>query len=137
MLGVALDRHDVDGVRLVGMDVMANPKSVGKLPLTSCHDSPASSLRMTSQCFCMKSTFGRAGCIAMRWTQWPTSASGSGMYCDCRPRLIGRQVLPPSSVRNTPAAEMAMKIRPGSLGSSRIVCRPIPPAPGCHFGPDS
>jgi hypothetical protein len=27
---------------------MVKPKSVGKLPLTSCHDSPASSLRMTS-----------------------------------------------------------------------------------------
>ena len=49
----------------------------------------------------------------MRWTQWPTSASGSGMYCDCRPRLIGFHVLPPSSVRNAPAAEMAMNIRFG------------------------
>ena len=60
---------------------IGNPKSVGRLPLTSCHDSPASSLRMTSQCFCMNSTSGRDGCIAMRWTQWPTSAVGSGMYC--------------------------------------------------------
>ena len=32
----------------------------------------------------------------------------------------------------TPAAEMATKIRPGSVGSSRIVCRHSPPAPGCH-----
>ena len=87
---------------------MGKPKSVGRLPLTSCQLSPASSLRMTSQCFCMNSTSGRDGCIAMRWTQWPTSASGSGMYCECRPRLIGFQVLPPSSVRNAPAAEMAM-----------------------------
>ena len=71
----------------------------------------------------------------MRWTQWPTSAFGSGMYCDFRPRLIGFQVLPPSSVRNAPAAEMAMKIRFGLLGSSRIVCRHIPPAPGCQRGP--
>ena len=29
-----------------------------------------------------------------------------------------------------------MKIRPGLLGSRRIVCRHIPPAPGCHFGPE-
>ena len=58
------------------------------------------------------------------------------MCSDRRPRLIGRQVLPPSSVRNAPAAEMAMKIRPGSLGSSRIVCRHIPPAPGCQRGPE-
>ena len=34
---------------------------------------------MTSQCFCMNSTSGRDGCIAMRCTQWPTSAFGSGM----------------------------------------------------------
>ena len=38
---------------------MTNPKSVGRLPLTSCHESPASSLRITSQCFCMNRTFGR------------------------------------------------------------------------------
>ena len=71
----------------------------------------------------------------MRWTQWPTSAFGSGMYCECRPRLIGFQVLPPSSVRNAPAAEMAMKIRSGLLGSRMIVCRHIPPAPGCPVRP--
>ena len=54
--------------------------------------------------------------MAMRWTQWPTSAVGSGMCSDRSPRLIGRQVWPPSSLRNAPAAEMAMKIRPGLLG---------------------
>ena len=115
---------------------IGKPKSLGRLPLTSCQDSPASSLRMTSQCFCMYSTSGRAGCMARRCTQWPTSASGSGMPSDCRPWLIGRQVLPASSVRNAPAAEMAANIRPGWLGSSRIVCRHIPPAPGCQDGPD-
>ena len=57
------------------------------------------------------------------------------MYCECRPRLIGCQVWPPSSVRKAPAAEMAMYIRCGSLGSSRMVCRHMPPAPGCHLGP--
>ena len=30
-----------------------------------------------------------------------------------------------------------MKIRSGLLGSSRIVCRHIPPAPGCQCGPDA
>ena len=35
--------------------------------------------------------------MAMRCTQWPTSAFGSGMPSDLSPRLIGRQVLPPSS----------------------------------------
>src|ERR1035438_5385791 len=55
---------------------MGNPKSLGRFPLTSRHVSPASSLRMTSQCFCMNRTCGRDGCRAMRWTQWPTSAAG-------------------------------------------------------------
>jgi len=44
-------------------------------------------------------------------------------------RLIGRHVLPASSVRKAPAAEMAMNILSGLLGSIRIVCRHIPPAP--------
>ncbi len=43
-------------------------------------------------------------------TQWPTSAFGSGMYCERSPRLIGFQLAPPSSVRKAPAAEMAMYI---------------------------
>ncbi len=92
---------------------IGNPKSVGRFPLTSRQDSPASSLRMTSQCFCMNSTSGRDGCIARRCTQCPTSASGSGMPSDCRPWLIGRQVWPASSERNAPAAEIAANIRPG------------------------
>src|SRR6266571_5914575 len=83
----------------------------------------------------MNSTAGRDRCSAMRWTQCPTSALGSAMYCECRPRLIGFQVFPPSSVRKAPAAEMATYIRRGLLGSSRMVCRHIPPAPGCHLGP--
>ena len=32
--------------------------------------------------------FGRDGCMAMWWTQCPTSASGSGMYWDFNPLLI-------------------------------------------------
>ena len=86
---------------------IGKPKSVGRLPLTSCQESPASSLRMTSQCFCMNSTSGRDGCMAMRWTQWPTSASWSGISPERRPLLIGCQVSPPSSVRKAPAAEIA------------------------------
>src|SRR5229473_5635030 len=71
----------------------------------------------------------------MRCTQCPTSASGLGMYSDFNPLLIGFQDFPPSSLRNAPAAEIAMKIRRASFGSSKIVCRHIPPAPGCQFGP--
>src|SRR5437879_1382973 len=110
---------------------MGNPKSVGRLPLTSRHDSPASSLRITSQCFCMKSTFGRDRCMATRCTQWPTSAVGSGMPSDLSPRFIGRHVLPPSSERNTPAAELAARLV-GSLAMpiSGPALEPIePPAP--------
>src|SRR5207247_951569 len=105
------------------------------LRLTSRHESPASSERMTSQCFCMNSTAGRDRCSAMRWTQCPTSALGSGMYCECRPRLIGFQVVPPSSERKAPAAEMATYIRRGLLGSSGAVCRHIPPWPDCLLSP--
>src|SRR6267142_2532 len=114
---------------------ITKPKSVGRLPLTSVQVSPASNERITSQCFCMYSRSGRDLGCAMRCTQCPTSASGLGMYCDFSPLLMGFQDFPPSSLRNAPAAEMAIKIRPGFLGSSKIVCRHIPPAPGCQFGP--
>ena len=50
-------------------------------------------------------------------------------------KQIGRHVVPASSVRNVPAAEIAMKIRLGLLGSNTIVCRHIPPAPGCQRCP--
>src|SRR2546427_180411 len=56
------------------------------------------------------------------------------MYWERRPLLIGFQVLPPSSVRNAPAAEMAIHIRRGLPGSRMMVCRHMPPAPGCHCG---
>jgi hypothetical protein len=85
----------------------------------------------------MNSTFGRDRCMAMRWTQWPTSAVGSGICSDRSPLFIGRHVLPASSLRNTPAAEIAMNIRSGRAGSTTIVCRHIPPAPGCQTLPDS
>ena len=86
---------------------MGKPKSLGRLPLISYQLAPASSLRITSQCFCMNRRSGLEGCIASRCTQWPISAAGSGMKLELRPRLIGVQVLPPSTVRNEPAAEIA------------------------------
>src|SRR5580692_8046120 len=57
------------------------------------------------------------------------------MYFAYSPWLIGFQLLPPSSVRNAPAAEIAIYMRLGLLGSRMMVCRHIPPAPGCHLGP--
>src|SRR5207247_3056413 len=104
---------------------MGNPKSVGKFPLTSCHESPASSLRITSQCFCMNSVFGRDGCNAMRCTQWPTSAVGYGICSECSPRLIGFHVLPPSSVRNVHDDVLAMEICLGLFRSRRMVCKHV------------
>src|SRR5205085_116773 len=85
--------------------------------------------------FCMNITLGRDGCLAMWWTQWPTSAVGSGINIDLRPRFVGFHVLPPSSLRKAPAAEMAMEIRLGLVGSSMMVCNLMPPAPGPHLGP--
>ncbi len=64
--------------------------------------------------------------MAMWCTQWPVSAVGSGMYCDFSPWLIGFQVLPPSSVRNAPAAEMAIYMRFSFLGSIRIAVQTQP-----------
>src|SRR5208283_55140 len=57
------------------------------------------------------------------------------MYAEWRPRLIGSQLSPPSSVRNAPAADMAMNMRCEFDGSSRTECRHMPPAPGCQAGP--
>src|SRR5262249_6101146 len=84
----------------------------------------------------MNSVFGLDGCMAMQWTQCPTSAVGSGSsYLDTSPLLSAFQLLPPSSVRNAPPAEMAMNMRPGLARSSRMVWSPMPPAPGCHRSP--
>ena len=53
MLGVALDRDHVYGLRFVRVDVDPQTlKSVGKLPLTSCRGvASIVTCRLTSQCF--------------------------------------------------------------------------------------
>src|SRR4030095_11091866 len=81
-------------------------------------------------------TPGRDGCIAIRCTQWPISAVGSGMYCECNPRLIGLHVYSAASLRKAPAEETAVTTRLCLLGHKRIVCRHIPPAPGAHLSPE-
>ena len=58
------------------------------------------------------------------------------MCSEFSPRLIGLHVVPPSSDRNAPAAEMAMNILCLFEGSSRIVWRHRPPAPGAQCGPE-
>ncbi len=137
MLRIAFYGDDIDGLRLVGVHVDAKPKSLGKSPLTSCQESPPSSLRMTSQCFCMKSTSGRDGCTGDLVDAVARLRRQGRGYTppDRRPLLAGRQIWPASSLRNTPAAEMATTILAGSPGPRMIVCRQRPPAPGCHAGP--
>src|SRR4051794_15613481 len=83
----------------------------------------------------MNRTPGFFECMHMWCTQNPTSGVFSGRYGFVRPLLIGVHFLPPSSVRKAPAAEIAIHIRFLLLGSRMIVCRPMPPAPGDHFGP--
>ena len=83
----------------------------------------------------MKSVSGRPGCIARLWTQWPSGASGSGRNSERRPPVAMLHESPPSSVRKAPAAEIATNIRRVSAGSMRMVCRHIPPAPGCQSAP--
>ena len=79
MLGVALDRHDVHGLGFVCVHVDREAEVRGQVAADLHHESPALSVRITSQCFCMKSVSGFEGCIVMWWTQCPTSASSSGM----------------------------------------------------------
>src|SRR5260370_21347553 len=86
---------------------ITKPKSVGRFPLTSCQLSPASSLRITSQCFCMYSAFGRDGCMAMRCTQWPTSPAGSGMVSVLDAREDGAQAAPASDSEDVVHAEVS------------------------------
>ena len=57
------------------------------------------------------------------------------MPSERRPWFTGRQVWPASSDRNAPAAEIAVNMRPGLDASRMIVCRHMPPAPGCQDGP--
>ena len=91
---------DGDRETEIGRQVAADlvPESAG---IVASHDIPM---------FLHEQGIWMRGCIAMLWTQCPTSASGSGSSKgESRPLLIGFQLNPPSSVRNTPAAEMARR----------------------------
>ena len=106
---VALDRHDVDGVRLVGVDVDREAE-VGRqvaadfVPLVAgvvgAHHVP---VLLHEQHVGPRRVHARCGARSGR-----PRRSGRECTATCRPRLIGFQVLPPSSVRKAPAAEMAM-----------------------------
>ena len=70
-------------------------------------------MRITSQCNCMKSMFGRFGCMRDAMDAEADLGVRVGNVLRLQARLIGFHVLPPSSVRKAPAAEMAMKMRFG------------------------
>ena len=49
------------------------------------------------------------------------------------PAFIVDQLAPPSSVPNTPTADIPTHIRPSSAGSSTMLCRHRPPNPPSHM----
>src|SRR5688572_8920151 len=109
---------------------MANPKSDGTPLAMSVQVSPRSSVRYRPQWFCRYIRSGLRGDCATLCTHCPNSGYLSGRNCARTPLFDGRQVLPPSSVTYMPPVETAMRIRFGSVGSRRTVCRHNPPPPG-------
>ena len=61
---------------------------------------------------------------------------GSALGCVFDSRLRRSQLLPPSSVAKTPAAEMPTQSLSASAGSNRIVCRTNPAPPGFQLPDD-
>ena len=80
---------------------------------------------------------GRDGCMAMRCTQWPTSAVGSGMYCELQSAVDGLPGLAAVvGAERAGGGDGDEDPRRDRLGSRRMVCRHMPPAPGCQCGPE-
>ena len=107
MLPVALDRDDIDGVRLVGVNVdretevgrqVAADLPPGLAGVVAAHDVP---VLLHEQDIGRERVHGDVMNAVSDFGAW------SGMHSERSPRLIGCHVLPPSSVRNAPAAEMA------------------------------
>jgi len=63
--------------------------------------------------------------MARRCTQWPTSASSSGMPSEWSPCHRAPRLATVIATEDA-GADMATKMRSGSLGSTMIVCRHIP-----------
>ena len=132
MFRVTFDRYDVNGLRLVRVHFDREPEISRQ---TSAHFGPRVAgivVRMTSQCFCMKSTLGRDGCIAMRCTQCPTSAADSGFPRTAVPDRSAATFdrRPPCEMR--PPPRWRRRCDPDCPDPTTIVCRPSPPAPGCQ-----
>ena len=112
----------------------------------SCHVRPPSSERQVPWWFCWYSTVPAPsagsvpawGAAISTWcTQRPTCPSDAAAGWSCPSPAAGSarslrrsHVPPPSTVVNTPAAEMPTHMRSGSAGSGTIVCSVSPAAPG-------
>ena len=120
----------------LGWATTGNPKS---MPAMRRHRRPRAAA-VVAACRCRRGAGGR-GARGRRHRGPPcartgrTRASGSsGMKPATMPRLLACHVAPPSSLRYTPAAEMAIRSRSGSLGWTSTVWRQRPPPPGSHCG---
>ena len=117
MLGVALDGHDVDGFGLVRVDVDGEAEVGGQVAadfvpgvagIVAAHDVP---VLLHEEHVGARRVHGDAvNAVADLGV-----GVGDALRTSAR-ELMGRQVLPPSSVRKAPAAEMAMKMRLGLAG---------------------
>ena len=115
---------------------MGKPKSLGRLPLISRHEFAGVVAAHHIPMFLHEEHVGARGMHGDIVHAVPHIRFRVGqLVSDTRPLVMGFQVFPPSSLRKAPAAEMAMKMRSGLLGSRIIVCRHMPPAPGCHRWP--
>ena len=86
MLRIALDRHHVDRLRLMRVNV-DHEAEIGRQIAAHFVPGIAGVVAAHHVPVLLHEQHVRAatGCIAMRWTQWPTSAFGSGMYSDSQP----------------------------------------------------
>ena len=130
MFRVAFDRHDVDGLRLVRVDLDREAEVGGQVAadfvprlagVVAAHDVPV----------LLHEQHSRARPVHRDAVDAVADLrSRVGNIERMQPAIDRLPCFPASSVRNAPADEIAMKMRSGLSGSRRIVCRHIPPAPG-------
>ena len=100
---------------------MTMPNRDGSPSLRSTHCRPPSSLRKKPQWFCWYRRPGIEECDSILCVHWPNSGKGSGEKSARTPAFIVDQLAPPSSVPNTPTADMPTHIRSLSAGSSTML----------------
>ncbi len=97
-----------------GCATAANPKSDGSPDPMSVHRTPWSSLRYTV--VLQVQQVGVAASCAILCTHCPNRGCRSGRNTADTPSFDGSQLAPPSTVRNTPAADTATVTTSGSRG---------------------